>query len=444
MPSAIREPPIIAAHPEKGSSQGGSCLIRWTGLSQGARVSPDNLPLTTTVGDKTREFRVMNSLLRMVLVRLSMASLLGVSLVCRAQDAAASRVPRKAALIVENRAGEEFKRLAVQLEDQLSSRLTGQGLTLISRQVVSDAIAKEGEGARLDNLLSERSSALRLAQSLGAEFVVSASLSSVTREQRTFNEGGLQISSANHVLRAAYRIAELGDGGTLVGDSVRVSRNLRGTPTGAIESTEIYSQLVDDAVSGILKAFPAKVLQVARTEVAKPDRIEVSISAVPVDLTQNPLRLPDLRVGNDGAVAKGPGAPLEVLLTDVSIEIDGVLVGTTPATVPLAPGFHKLRLSRPGFRPLEQTIHPVAGLRLRPALQMSEAGYARWKDNIGFLQAIEVNRKLTDAQVKSVEGFAKMLEQSGYRVDLRETNSIQINGKSLYDGATLQIQNRNR
>jgi hypothetical protein len=37
-----------------------------------------------------------------------------------------------------------------------------------------------------------------------------------------------------------------------------------------------------------------------------------------------------------------------------------------------------------------------------------------------------------------------MLEQSGYRVDFREDNKIQINGKSLYDGATLQIQNRNR
>jgi ribosomal protein S19E (S16A) len=53
-------------------------------------------------------------------------------------------------------------------------------------------------------------------------------------------------------------------------------------------------------------------------------------------------------------------------------------------------------------------------------------------------------RKLTDAQVKAAEGFAKMLEQSGYRVDFREDNKIQINGKSLYDGATLQIQNRNR
>jgi hypothetical protein len=119
-------------------------------------------------------------------------------------------------------------------------------------------------------------------------------------------------------------------------------------------------------------------------------------------------------------------------------------VGTTPATLRLAPGFHKMRLTRPGFRTLEQVINPVAGLKLRPALQMSEAGFARWKENIAFLQSIEVNRKLTDAQVKAAEGFAKMLEQSGYRVDFREDNKIQINGKSLYDGATLQIQNRNR
>jgi hypothetical protein len=149
-------------------------------------------------------------------------------------------------------------------------------------------------------------------------------------------------------------------------------------------------------------------------------------------------------VGADGSVAKTAAGAVDVVLGDVSIEIDGVLVGTTPATLRLAPGFHKLRLTRPGFRTMEQTINPVAGLKLRPAMQMSEAGFNRWKENIAFLQAVEVNRKLTDAQVKAVEGFAKMLEQSGYRVDIREDNKIQVNGKSLYDGATLQIRNRNR
>jgi hypothetical protein len=370
-------------------------------------------------------------------------SFLGLGLALVGQESAPILGARKAALLVDNRAGEEFKKLAAQLEDQLSSRAASPGLVFIGRQLVTDAIAKEGAGAQLDALLSERTSALRLAQSLGADWIVLASLSSVTREERTFNDGTLQLTSHNHVLRISYKIAEAAEGGVLAGDSIRVSRNIRGTQTAGVESSEIFNQLVDDAVIRLLQVFPDKVLQVAKTGVTKPSQIEISVSAVPVDLTQNPLQLPDLRVGNDGSITKGSSGSVDVLLGDVSIEMDGVLVGTTPATLRLAPGFHKLRLTRPGFGAVEQTINPVTGLKLRPALQMSEVGYARWRDTVAFLQAIEVNRKLTDSQVKAVEGFAKMLEQSGYRVDVREDNKIQINGKSLYDGAILQNRNRN-
>ncbi|MFM8880086.1 MAG: hypothetical protein ACKOKG_13295, partial [Verrucomicrobiota bacterium] len=235
-----------------------------------------------------------------------------------AQEAVPSKTSRKAALLVENRAGQEFQKLAAQLEDQLSSRAAGQGLVLIGRQLVTDAVAKEGEGARLDALLSERSSALRLAQSLGADLLVHASLTAVTREQRTFDDGALKVTSQNHVLRVAYKIAEAGEGGVLAGDTIRVSRNLRGTQTGGIDSTEIHSQLIDDAIDGILKGFPAKVLQAAKTEVSKAPWIEVSVAAVPVDLTQNPLQLPDLRLGSDGAVSKAGTVPVEVTLGDVS------------------------------------------------------------------------------------------------------------------------------
>jgi PEGA domain len=370
-------------------------------------------------------------------------SFLGLGLALVGQESTPILGARKAALLVDNRAGEEFKKLAAQLEDQLSSRAASPGLVFIGRQLVTDAIAKEGAGAQLDALLSERTSALRLAQSLGADWIVLASLSSVTREERTFNDGTLQLTSHNHVLRISYKIAEAAEGGVLAGDSIRVSRNIRGTQTAGVESSEIFNQLVDDAVIRLLQVFPDKVLQVAKTGVTKPSQIEISVSAVPVDLTQNPLQLPDLRVGNDGSITKGSSGSVDVLLGDVSIEMDGVLVGTTPATLRLAPGFHKLRLTRPGFGAVEQTINPVTGLKLRPALQMSEVGYARWRDTVAFLQAIEVNRKLTDSQVKAVEGFAKMLEQSGYRVDVREDNKIQINGKSLYDGAILQNRNRN-
>jgi hypothetical protein len=197
--------------------------------------------------------------------------------------------------------------------------------------------------------------------------------------------------------------------------------------------------MVDDAGIRLLQTFPCQLLQVAKTEVNKLSQIEISVSAVPMDFTQNPLPLPDLRLGNDGSIAKGSSASVDVLLSDVSIEMDGVLVGTTPATLRLAPGFHKLRLIRPGFGAVKQTINPVTGLKLRPVLQMDHLGFARWKDNVAFLQGIEVNRKLTDSQVKAVEGFAKSLEQSGDRVDVWEDNKIQINGKSLFDGPSFKI-----
>ena len=341
---------------------------------------------------------------------------------------------RKAALLVENRAGEQYKKQAMLLEDLLLSRAAGQGLTLLSRQVVTDAIAKEGQGANLDQLLSERTSALRLSQNLGVDFIFFAALSSVAKDSRTFNDGDLNVKSDVHTMRVTYKLVEAGEGAALAGDTIKVSKSMRGTQTSGQESTEIFNELIDDAVAGLLKAFPAKVSQIAKTEVSKPALVDVSIATVPVDLTQNPLRLPDLQVGADGKVIRGT-TPLEVTLADATVEANGVVLGTTPATIKLPPGLNKIRITREGYRPVEQMINAMPGQKLRFTMQLSEAGYNRWKDNVKFLQDLENDRKLTDAQVKAVEGFAKMLEQSGYKVDIR--------GKSLYDGATVQIKNKN-
>jgi hypothetical protein len=83
------------------------------------------------------------------------------------------------------------------------------------------------------------------------------------------------------------------------------------------------------------------------------------------------------------------------------------------------------------------------GQKFNVALQMSEAGYARWKDNTTFLFGLETGRKLTDATVKAIEGFAQLLRQSGYRVDTRTDikgdikADIKTSGKSLFDGASI-------
>jgi hypothetical protein len=114
---------------------------------------------------------------------------------------------------------------------------------------------------------------------------------------------------------------------------------------------------------------------------------------------------------------------------DVTVELDGLAIGSAPGAFKARPGLHKLRLSREGFKDWERTINVTEGQQLHVALQMSDAGYGRWKDNLAFLQELDNNRKLTDAEVKRIEGIAKFFSESHYRVDTKENIKIY---KSLY------------
>ena len=105
---------------------------------------------------------------------------------------------------------------------------------------------------------------------------------------------------------------------------------------------------------------------------------------------------------------------------DVTVELDGVAIGSAPGEFKAAPGLHKLRLSREDFQDWVKTVNIYNGQSLRVALNMSEAGYERWKDTFDFLVSLESSRKLTDAEVKRLEGVAQMLRNSHFNVDHAE------------------------
>jgi hypothetical protein len=59
--------------------------------------------------------------------------------------------------------------------------------------------------------------------------------------------------------------------------------------------------------------------------------------------------------------------PIAVQAMDVTVELDGVALGSAPGIIPGRPGLHKIRLSREGFDPWERTINIYDGQNLRVA-----------------------------------------------------------------------------
>ena len=147
------------------------------------------------------------------------------------------------------------------------------------------------------------------------------------------------------------------------------------------------------------------------------------------DHRQQPILVSTLGITDDNHVVV-TNQPVAVQAMDVTVELDGVAVGSAPGTFQARPGLHKLRLSREGFDVWDRTINVYDGQTLRVALQMSGDGYARWADTTAFLAGLDNERKLTDAEVKRIEGIAEFFKNSHYRVDT--TENLHVTYKSLF------------
>jgi hypothetical protein len=393
---------------------------------------------------------------------------------------AAEGATRKAAIFVQNRVGAALNEKVPVLEDLLTSKITEKGLSIVSREDTINALksyltagiavdsanatkveiatpAGGGESSitvgkagasqvaattgptKLDQLLSDNTSALKLAQNLGADYLLVSSITSLGTEKKTFEDGALKTVNVIHTMRVSYKVLEGVQGGSLVGDTIRASKTIRYTQNSQTEDSDILNGLLDEATTQVADNAGRKIAEnEARLFLpTKPGLVEIFVSCSMQDLVQLPL-LSDIRVMDDGALVVTTNR-LSVQILNANVEIDGINVGTAPSKFKVRPGLSKMRISRAGFRDYESTVNFSEGQKFENvALQMSDAGYARWKDNITFLLAIKTGEKMTDGLTNLMAGFAQTLRQSGYRID----NHIDINavakGKSLFDGVVVQ------
>jgi hypothetical protein len=344
-------------------------------------------------------------------------------------------VQRKVVIIVENRASADLNDKVSVLEDLVASRVAGRGLAVISRDQVTRSLKNystgkdpSGELNAVDRSLEDNTSALRLAQNLGADYILVPSLISLGTEQKNYSGNGISTVNTVHRMLVSYKIVEAGEGGAVRGGAFTSEENIRQTANLQTDDGDVINKLLNDEADQLAGA----IVESAKTlpaQVAKAAPVNFQVSCTMTDPRQQPIVIAAVGITADNHVVV-TNQPLPVQALDVTVELDGTVIGSAPGTLQARPGLHKIRLSHEGFDVWERTVNVSEGQKLNVALQMSADGYARWADTTGFLATLDNNRKLTDAEVKRLEGLAEFFKNSHYRVDTKE--NVHVTYKSLY------------
>ena len=347
---------------------------------------------------------------------------------------------RVAAIYIANRAGPAFDDKVMFVEDLIVSQVADLGFVTLSREAVGDSLSGYGGGdagatTELDKRLSDNTSALALARNLGASHIISVSIGSYARNKKQFRDtdgsyGGVATDIMQYVLRVPYKILDATRGGSLTSDTIKVSKTIRQSEGLIIEEGDLLNELFDEASQQIALSLDKRIKMGRVKESGQlADLVSLTVYCGMTDLS-----IPEVNKQDDGTYKIVANAyKLEPM--SVTVEVDGMVVGTAPGTFPVRPGVAKIRLSREGFKEWARTINIYDKQILRVSLQMDESGYARWRENITFLQNLKDDAIITEADAELIRGKAKMFEQSGYRIDYRidadKAPNIEINEKSL-------------
>jgi len=336
---------------------------------------------------------------------------------------AAEPAPRVAVLAF-TRAANVSAEDAQRLQDHLAARLSHQGLQVITRDVALDSLASAGAGAphelaeavrsgqgtaALEAQLANETSATRLAETLGAQMVVVAFIDSLGFDRREFrgNERAPGTGATEaHTLRVTYRVCRVGDGASLTGDAVKVSRTMVGNASVGRATDDLLADMTDEAATLIATNVGAS--SAVRTMPAAAGAIDLKI-VVRVQLPGGtPLQLPAYE--EEGVTLQ----PRVDVVADISV--DGMVVGTAPATISVSPGPHQIQVAAPGYKQWQRFVKPSAGQRLEIALEMTDTAYASWKDTIEFLRLLSRKTQLDRADAERVRAEAEALRKAHVEV----------------------------
>jgi len=405
-------------------------------LNAAAMLSPESLRKSTEDSIRSQQAKHLVETDRLgeakqVVARIDNAEMRAqpVALVKEMEDARKTGKPVEpvVAIFIANRIGTIGDGELRALEDYITGRITEINVRVISSETALHAVSGMIPGAKanaLDSQLTDSTSAVRLAEALGATHLLQVTITGFDSNRKTIDAYGVKTINDERTARVTYKILDGGNGASMAADTVSVTK--------MVQQSNGLSDQRSDMLNGMLAEAGAKVAeslkrQIDRGKITGSTKADMATVSFTTELAD--IYIPDVRIGDENAISIA-SSRFKVSVLAATIEVDGMAVGTIPGKIDTRSGLHKVRVVREGYKPWERFVNCKEGQKLNVALEMTDAGFARWLEATAFINALKNGARLTDGEVTVLQGKAKLLEQSGFKVDTKE--GVHVTNKSLF------------
>lgn len=352
---------------------------------------------------------------------------------------------KKVAVYARNDSGDKALDSKVRtFELAVAARLNNMGFGVIDRGIAAESLdaylspARAGGGAERSSAagnaaedspgtrLFKGASGLRVAELVGADYVLVVGFSGFGSERKSYRGYGIETSGETFALRADYALSGGTDAAGISGGAVRATKTLSRIPGLSVDSNDVLNELVENLADEVARSLSERV---------KPAELPSKAAArgeVEIVCTLDELSMPEVVFEGGKYVLKPNLIPATVPY--INAEIDGV-AQTVGGRVSLARGLHILRVKQADIEPFEANIFVTGAPNqiLRFALKLSDSARARWKEDLEFLErvkrlALEASDAsvLTRAQAERLMGIAEMYKNSGYNIRIDAKNLPEI------------------
>lgn len=182
------------------------------------------------------------------------------------------------------------------------------------------------------------------------------------------------------------------------------------------------NQMIDKSLDGLAGSLASQIGNWRLPETTNLNQAFCEIHARIEGLT-----MPSFETLNGQPVFQNQNLP--VFAEGASVEIDGVLVGQTPCKITTGRGMRKLKVHRDGLKPFEAVVNLTGKNRFDAILSPTPETLVQFNDQLAFLRALDQKQAISEATVNSINGYAKMLRQSGFRIDqrnIKDSNQLSL------------------